>query len=424
VWDGTRWSQDNTGEIERRAKDTILGLYENARTADEKEVRKALTSHALSSESAKRIAAMISLAKSEPGVPILPADLDTDIWAFNCLNGTIDLKSGQLRPHRREDLISKIAPVEFDPEARSIIWESFVDSITDRNKNLGNFLQRAVGYSMTGDASAQCIFILYGSGSNGKSTFLEATMTFLGGYAQKTPTETLIAKQKSSIPNDVARLAGARMVAAIEAELGQKMAEALIKQLTGGDRISARFLHREFFEFTPQLKLWLATNHKPIIRGTDPAIWRRIKLIPFEVNFEERGDKDEHLKEKLSAELPGILNWAVDGCLSWQKHGLGFPEEVNSATAQYRAEMDILGAFISDRCVQKPGVKAYFTDLYKSYGAWCDERNEDKMTGTAFGRALNERGIKKQKETTGHRLVYYLGLGLVDEGTEDGTGWN
>jgi len=279
----------------------------------------------------------------------------------------------------------------------------------DGNKELIGFLQRAVGYSLTGDTSEQVLFILYGTGNNGKTTFLTTIGSLLGDYALQTPTETLLIKRNTTIPNDIARLKGARLVTAIEAEEGRRLAEALVKQMTGGDRLAARFLHAEWFEFTPAHKIFLGTNHKPVIRGTDLAIWRRIRLVPFSVVIPEE-KRDKHFAQKLLPELPGILNWALQGCLTWQREGLKTPREVQEATSAYKAEMDQLAGFLDDCCITRKGQRVRGNELYKAYREWCERNTERAISGTRFGRRLVERGINKTKDT----YVYYLDITLRD----------
>ena len=324
TWCGTHWRTD-LAAAEQRAKDAVLKLYDEVRTLSNPDDRKALLDHAQDSESVTRIAAMLSLARSEPGIPVRPDDLDRDIWLFNCLNGTLDLRSGELRPHRREDLITRIAPVAYDPTAECSKWNTFLKRIMDGNDDLVAFLRRAVGYSLTGSTSERCIFILYGGGKNGKTVFIEAVRMLFGEwYAARTPTQTLMAKRGDAIPNDVARLKGARFVSACETGEGKVLDEAAVKDMTGGDRIAARFMRAEWFEFTPHFKIFLSTNHKPRIIGRDDAIWDRIRLVPFEVRISdnERRPMDELLAE-FRAELPGILAWAVKGCMEWQRERIG-----------------------------------------------------------------------------------------------------
>lgn len=416
IWDGQRWRVDETAEVVRRAKETVQSIYaEAAETADESE-RKDLAKHAMKSEANPRIKAMIESAQSEPDIPVLPHELDADPWLLTCLNGTLDLRRGELREHRREDLITKLAPVEYDPEATAPIWDAFLQRIMAGKKDLIAFLQRAVGYSLTGDASERVLFFLYGRGANGKSTFLETVRALLGDYAQRTPTETLLAKRGGNIPNDVARLRGARFVSASESDEGKRLAEARIKDLTGGDTISARFLHAEFFEFKPQCKIWLATNHRPPVRGTDKAIWDRIKLIPFDVTIPEP-EQDKRLGEKLKAELPGILAWAVGGCLDWQENGLGVSSEVKRATESYRHEMDILGNFVEDRCVVSPTAVVAAREFYEAYCRWCEENGERPQSQRWVGRQLRERDFTRGRNSKTGRIEWH-GLGLLSESSE------
>jgi len=234
----------------------------------------------------------------------------------------------------------------------------------------------------------------------------------LGDYAQRTPSETLMVKRSGGIPNDVARLRGARLVMAVEAEENDRLAESQVKQMTGCDRIPARFLHHEWFEFMPEFKLFLATNHNPLIRGTDLAIWRRIRRIPFAVTIPD-AEQDRALPHKLRAELPGILAWAVRGCLAWQRDGLGLPPEVQRATADYRLEMDVQANFLEECCLQKPAAQVTAQALHQAYTAWCQATAEPPLARACFGRRLKDRGFQPHKGTAGTRT--WLGIGLLDE---------
>ncbi|MCZ6625864.1 MAG: phage/plasmid primase, P4 family, partial [Deltaproteobacteria bacterium] len=324
AWDDRRWAKDKTGQIERWAKATVRSIYNEAAHCEDEALRKALASHAKSSEAERKIKAAISLAKSEPGIPLRAKDLDRDSWLLNVMNGTLDLRTGGLRPHRQEDLITKLAPGHYDPTATCPTWDSFLDRIFDGNKGIITFLQRAVGYGLTGDVSEQVLFLLYGTGANGKSTFLNAIREALGEYAKQAAPDLLVAKRGVSHPTEIADIVGCRFLTSIEVEDGRRLAEALVKQITGGDPIKGRFMNKDFFEFMPTHKIFMAVNHKPVIRGTDSAIWRRIRLVPFTVTFPE-DEQDKKLPEKLKAELPGIFNWTVQGCLAWQREGLGIP---------------------------------------------------------------------------------------------------
>jgi putative DNA primase/helicase len=386
----------------------VRNIYREVQSVNDSNERRSISRHAASSESDRRIAAMISLAQSE--VPIRPELLNADPWLLNCLNGTIDLRTGRLLPHTMEHFITKLAPVNYDPKAGCERWLEFLSRIMDGNEQLISFLQRAIGYALTGETSEQCLFIFHGSGANGKSTFLQAISSILGDYSMSTPTETLLVKRRGAIPNDVARLKGARFVIACEADAENRLAESLIKQMTGGDTISARFLHQEWFDFDPTHKVFFGTNHKPVIRGTDYAIWRRIRLVPFEITIPE-AERDKALPERLKEEADGIFAWAIQGCLLWKQRGLGAPEEVQEATASYRDEMDILADFLKDRCQESPESEVASRELYEAYTGWCQDNGQEPIGQRAFVSALREKGFKQHR--IGNRGVRgWLGLEL------------
>jgi len=395
IWDGRRWAEDKTGEIYCKAKEAVRKMFRMACKHKDDEKRAKLVKHALNSQYESRLRAMINLVRSEDGIPVTQDALDSDPWLLNVENGTLDLRIGELRPHRQEDLITKLIPVPYEANATCPTWNAFLQRIMGGSEDLIRFLQKAIGYSLTGSTKEQVIFILYGTGANGKSTFLITIHSLLGDYARQTPTETLLTKWGNRIPNDVARLKGARFVDAAEAESGKHLAEGLIKQLTGGDKISARFLYGEYFEFDPTFKIFLAVNHKPTIRGSDHAIWRRIRLIPFSVTIPPE-EQDKTLSEKLKTEAPGILRWAVEGCLLWQIEGLGLPDSVKAATAEYRSEMDAISDFIKEYCEVTPGVKTPFSDLFYKYQDWCienEEEDKDQLSKKEFGQCLTEFGF-------------------------------
>jgi putative DNA primase/helicase len=326
-------------------------------------------------------------------------------------NGTLDLHTGALREHRRADLATKLAPVAYSPDATAPTWGAFLDRILP-DHDVQEFVRRAVGYSLTGETGEQVLFLCWGTGANGKTTFIETIMAILGDFALKTPAETLLAKRDNTIPNDVAALRGARFVAAVESEDGRRLAEVRVKELTGGDSVSARFMRAEWFTFKPVAKLWLATNHRPVVRGTDEAIWRRIRLIPFNVTI-PGPERDPTLPAQLRAELPGILRWAVDGCMAWQHKGLGAPAAVLAATRSYRAEQDVLGAFIAERCLLAPERWVSSASLYAAYRNWCEDSGEHAATQRALGLALRERGFEDAREGKA-RSRGWQGVGLLD----------
>lgn len=409
IWNDARWHPDAGALAMRLAKETARSIYAEATGEPDPDRRKKIAAWAAASESGARLRAMLALAQSEPGVPVESADLDRDPSLLNVENGTLNLRSGELRPHQREDLITKLAPVAYDPASTCPLWLAFFERIFEGNEHLIAYVQRAAGYSLTGYTSEQCLFMPYGTGANGKTTLLSVLQALCGEYAIGTRPETLMVKGPDAIPNDVARLRGARLAVAVEAEEGRRFAESLVKQMTGGDVITARFMRAEFFDFTPSFKLWLATNHKPVIRGTDHAIWRRIRLIPFTVTIPE-GERDRHFKDKLRPEWPGILRWAVEGCLAWQREGLGEPEEVRAATEGYRAEMDVLGDFIAEVCVMERDARVSSADLYGAYTDWCRATGERwPLAQKTLGTKLIERGFASKKIRRHH---VWLGLRL------------
>lgn len=402
VWTGRQWRQDERRRVISLAQRVARLIYrECEHLADD--AAKARAKWARTSKGSPRIHGLIDMAS--PHRAVSPDALDRDPWRFNCRNGVVDLRNGVLLPHQRRDLMTKLAPVAYDPDARCPRWRRFLLEVFKADRDLCRYVQRAVGYSLTGRTTEHCMFILWGTGRNGKTTFLEIIGELLGDYAQQAPTETFMARDRGgNIPNDLARLAGARFVSAIETEQNRRLAESLVKQATGGDRLAARFLRQEYFEFSPQFKLWLGTNHKPSIHGDDDGIWSRIRLIPFEVKFlapEDAGPenrvKDPDLKDALRAELSGILAWAVQGGIDWQRDGLREPPKVLEATADYRSEMDALGEFIAERCDIGRAYSVKASDLYEAYAAWCGESGIEARSQTWFGRALTDRGFPREK---------------------------
>jgi len=392
VYDGKRWKRDDEG----RAK--LLGIrhIKNLQYATIEAVHAGQAGkHALAKLFRRRaIEDMLNLA--QPSMGISDDVFDTDLMRLNCQNGTVNLPDGSIAKHRPDDFISRITPVEYDEKAECPTWHKFLTHVMSGNKNLLAFLQRAVGYSLTGRADEQCFFIMIGSGANGKSTFMGTITKLMGEYAANTPMETLTVQKNSSIPNDVARLKNIRFVTAIEGEHTHKLAEAKIKAMTGGEKVTARFLHGEFFEYLPQFKIWMATNELPKITGTDVGIWRRIHVIPFNVKITD-AEKDLDLPNKLAAELPGILNWALEGCFEWQYTGLNPPPEVKAATDGYQNDMDIIAQFIEDCCEKEAGAFTKKIDLFRRFENWCSDNGEATLTKNDFGRKLKGKGIRDDK---------------------------
>src|SRR5215211_6884115 len=414
LYDGTRWRVDDRGAVVRLAKDTARGIFEEAKEARDDETAKRLGKWASSSLSEGKLKSMLSLAQSEPGIPILPEEMDVSRDLLNVLNGTIDLRSGKLREHRREDLITRVAPVEYDPDANAPLWTSTLERVLP-SPELRAFFKKLCGYALTGAVSEQLLPVLYGTGANGKSTILNALLGMLGDYGMQAAPDLLVAK-KGSHPTELADLFGMRFVASREVEDGSRLAESLVKQLTGGDRVKARRMRQDFWEFEPTHKVFMAVNHKPIIRGTDTAIWRRIRLIPFTETIPP-GEQDKKLPEKLRGELSGILAWAVEGCLEWQREGLQAPEEVRKATGQYRSEMDVTGAFLQDECEIGPNYREPFTTVYKRYEEWCEEGGERAETRRKFNARLKERGRFEARRSGPGGANEWHGLRLLKKQT-------
>jgi len=418
VWTGVRWATDQTGEVHRRAKNTVRQIYREASDEPDDERRKALAKWARTSESEARLKAMISLAESEPGVPVLPADLDADPWLLNCQNGTLDLRNGQLKPHCREDLITKVTPVHYDLEAHSDLWEHFLDDVTGGDEELQAFLARAVGYSLVGAPSEEKLFFIHGPTAAGKSTFVEAIKATLGDYALTADFETFIKRTMvtGSPRNDIARLAGARLVASIEVDEGKRLAEGLVKTITGGDTVTARFMYKEAFEFVPQFTLWLCANHAPRLSDVDDAMWRRILRVPFEcvVPVDKRDPAVKQTLRDPKRSGAAILAWAVRGCLDWQAHGLNVPTSVEEATENYRAQQDPLGPFIEECCVLSPVAYVPSRDLRNAYECWARDRGERALRGREFTDRLRERGCKPSQviRINGNPKRCWVGIGL------------
>ncbi len=397
VWDGRRWARDESCEVERRAKATIRTALEAVVRDSTADNRAMWLAHLVKSESSGKIRAMIEMARSEPGMIVDYADLDQQLMQLTVRNGAIDLASGKLGPHQRSHYSTKLVDIDYDPTAGCPTWLKTLDVVFGGDMSLIAYLQRAIGYSLTGDTREQVLHLCHGTGANGKSTILDVLAALTGDYGSSADFSTFLERRNDSGPrDDVARLAGARLVRSSEVGENKRLNEGLIKSLTGGDIICARFLYSENFEFKPQFKLWLAANHKPVIRGTDYAIWRRIQLIPFEVTIAPE-QRDEGLPAKLRAELPGILAWAVEGCQMWLAEGLRPPARVEAATDAYKAESDSMATFIEEVCEVNPTFESSSGDLYKAFKQWADTNGEYVMSNQMFGRRLSERGYEQRK---------------------------
>lgn len=414
IWGGHHWVPDSNGQLARMAEDVARKRYDDAwGLSDKGEVRKA-AKFAIGSENRQRVEAMLKLARSQ-----LPIADSGESWNPNAMllgvpNGVVDLRSGEVRDGRREDRICRVAAVPYDRNAACNRWLRFLYEVFDEDEDLIGFVQRAVGYSLAGDVSEQCLFVLHGVGANGKSTFLNAVRQVAGDYGFNMPFSTIEMDQRSSVPNDLAALAGRRLVTSSETNETARLNEGRVKALTGGDPITARFLHREFFTFQPVAKFWLGVNHKPRVTDDSHGFWRRVRMIPFTRQFP--GDK--HLEEQLRADAPAILAWAVQGCLLWQQRGLDPPACVVSATEEYRQESDPLEAFVAEHLeVADDEHELPIREIVRAYGDWA-EREGLKIRERLGSRTLQAR--LKMKWPDRHRRAVrstptrYVGLRLVD----------
>jgi putative DNA primase/helicase len=409
VWNGTHWQTDEGGAlVHEKGLATVRNIYDELSKTDDYREMIEIEKFGKISESVRRREAMIKTAQYITELNIKAEDLDRNPWLLNVLNGTIDVKTGEFTEHKQGEMITKLANVEYNPDADCPLWKKFIREIMNYKTDIITFLQTAVGWAMTGDNSEQVMFILYGSGANGKTTFLNTLMYLLGDYAIATPTETFMKKAGDQNTNDIARLRGTRFVTTTEAEQGRRLSEPLIKKITGNDQMTARFLYGEYFNFTPTFKIFMATNHKPVIKGTDHGIWRRIRLIPFTTRIED-DKQDKHLEMKLKAEASGILNWLLEGAARWKKEGLNVPAAILNATDEYRGEMDVIGNFLKDCCVQKDDVSIRIRELYKAYADWCEENNEHPVNERFFTMRLKEMSFEQVRTAEAR---YWKGLAL------------
>ncbi len=398
VWDGHRWRTEET----LAATDLIRSVCRHAAVhADNPKVAAKLATSGT-------VGGVERLARSDRRHAATTAEWDADPWLLNTPGGVIDLRTGRSRPHRREDRMTKVTTAT--PDGNCPIWQQFLAEITGDDAALQAYLQRMAGYALTGSTQEHALFFLYGTGANGKSVFAGTLATILGDYAANAPMDTFMETRGERHPTDMAGLRGARFVAAIETEQGRRWAESKVKNLTGGDKISARFMRQDFFEFLPQFKLFVAGNHKPAIRNIDEAMKRRLHLIPFTITVPpERRDK--HLQHKLLAERDGILAWAVQGCLAWQRLGrLDPPQRVLEATEEYFEAEDALGRWLDERCVREANAKSLTAELFNDWKLWADAAGEFIGSQRRFSDLLSTRGVEKWRNTAGVRGFRGVGL--------------
>jgi P4 family phage/plasmid primase-like protien len=410
VWDGTRWVRDlNNVQMLKMAKAVTEEIFREAESCGE-EMAKALRKHALNSQSVARLLGMVNLAKIYVR-NINRGDFDRDPWLLNCLNGTIELKSGKCREHHREDLISKIAPVKFDPTANCPLWKKCLDDWMLGGPEKVSYLQRLGGYTITGCTNEEVMPILHGSGRNGKSKFYVTIYNVLGDgeYAKAANFDSFVVKRgDEGMPNDVAGWCGMRLIVASEGEHSKRLAEAKLKRCIGRDPVVGEFKYQEEFTYLPTYKIWLVTNPKPRIVGTTEAIWDKIHFIAWR-RYYSPNERDPELQEKLNTELPGILNWLIEGCLQWQKKGLSLPDSMKEDTEAYRHEQDVVGRFIDEECVTGNELTSPKKLTYVYFKEWAEDAGEHyTMTQVEF----NEKLLCKFEEGRSNAGRYWRGFKL------------
>ncbi|OFQ11044.1 DNA primase [Staphylococcus sp. HMSC072E01] len=412
IYDGQKWKVDDRGAI-RKLIDEMIESIKNEKVlhsedVTEEEAREAFQKYykkTRGTQSKKNIMNELMHRKT-----VTPDEFDKDDMLLNVANGYIDLTSRELYKHDINRMFSQIANTDYSEKMQPAVWLDFLNDIFAGDKAVIRYIQKALGYSLTGSTREQVMFILFGKGRNGKSIFVETIAEILGDYSNNMQAKSLMVKKNDNVNTDIARLSKARFVTSSEPNEGFRFDEGLIKQITGGDKVTARFLYAEEFEYTPKFKIWVSTNHKPIIRGTDDGIWRRLVLIPFDVQIpEEKVDKD--LKYKLLREAPAILNWMAEGAYMWMREGLELPEKLRASSKAYRTEMDVIEQFIEDECKRVDDGRVKANELYSVYKNWANENNAYKMSNKDFGQKMKEK-FKSKRMTNG---MFYLGLEIPNK---------
>ena len=415
-WTGKVWHYDDTGEIKKLADVIVEDLKHEAFREEDEATREKKLKFAYKTANSNGKVNMIKETEHLDGIPMLIDELDGYSDYLNVQNGIVNMRNGELIPHDSSFMMSKICNCEYDSTGakKPERWLKFLGEVCNGDKELVHYLQKCVGYSLTGSVKEQCAFFLYGLGNNGKSTFLETIADMLGDYASNAQPDTIMMRKfgDNGSGSDIARLRSARLVTTEEPTEGVRLNEGLIKQLTGGGKVTCRFLYGDEFEYAPEFKIWIATNHKPIIQGTDVGIWRRIRLIPFEVNIPAE-KVDKQLKYKFREEMPQILRWAVEGCMMYHKEGLEPPKCVQDSTAEYKAEMDLIATFM-EACVviDYTSVETIpANELYSVYAEWAKTNNEYVMTSRKFFGEFGKRAPEKRRISSG---IVYPKIRLTD----------
>ena len=390
-WDGTRWVEDITVKVFDLARETCR----KAAAGDPKREKVLKTAHT--------VASVVTLASSDQRISVVPDSWDADRWLLNTPRGLVDLRTGELRTHDPTARITKVTAV--GPAGDCPSWKKHIELVTAQNRELAEYLQRFAGYILTGETNEEALAFFHGTGQNGKDTFVTTLQLVLGDYARSAPMSTFTESKNERHPTDLAGLKGARLAIASETGGGSRWDEERIKLLTGGSVVTARFMRGDFFDYVPEFKLWIMGNHKPSLRHVDVAIRRRLHLIPFTVTIES---PDKNFKAKLRPEWPGILQWAIEGCLAWQRLGLSPPPAVIDATEEYFAEQDTLGRWLTERCELDPNAQTGSTEAYADWKLWTETRKEHTGPQKAFTQMLKERGFKQKKDNT----MFFVGFRL------------
>lgn len=405
-FDGCRWVRDEQRSAVEYAKECVMRIADEAPLQDFGTNQELTYKWAAASQASTKINSLLSLAQSS--ISVTPVEFDSDPDLLNTPNGTINLKNLSLHPSNRQDHITKVCGCNYNPAATAPTWDKFLSRIMGGNEDLIGFLQRAAGYSLSGNTNERVFFLCHGEGANGKSTFLNTLLGVAGEYGQTVNPDTYCVTRSDGVRNDLASLKGVRFAVSTESRKGKRLDESIIKQLTGGgDKIRARFLFQEEFEYQPEAKIWWAFNNAPRITDATASIWDRVKLIPFSVVIPE-ADRDVRLPAKLWKESPGILNWMLAGYKAYLDIGLKEPAEVKAATEDYRENEDTFADFIAQMCIVNEKEHCEATSLYQTYTKWMNmEAPEEKLKSQrSFGFEMNDRGFKRNRDSATKRKIY------------------
>ena len=415
IWDGQRWTADATGQAARWMKSVARRITCDALAITDDKERQAAFNLARRGESSAGISGALTLASTEAGIVVTPDDLDADPFLLNCPNGVVDLRTGDLAPHDPGLLLTKMTGAPYHPDATGPAFAKFLQRVQP-DPDMRAYLARLLGHALEGRVVAHILPIFHGEGGNGKGTLINhAVLPALGDYADAADADLLTARSFDAHPTGVADLCGLRLAVLHETDAGRRLAEGTVKRLTGGDRLKARRMREDFWSFDPSHTFVMLTNHRPIVTGTDEGIWRRLRLVPWEVVI-PAADRDEELPDTLTRELDAVLAWLVAGYHDWRANGLQDPGKVTAATAAYRDESDAARRFLTQRCLIGPGFSAGSSDLFTAWAKWCADEGEDPGTQTAFAATLQNKGFDKTKDRTGRMRWRGIGLAVGGDG--------